>query len=570
MLNRISLRNLLESTGAVLIVCLAFILPFEARRPVLPLGFVQITTVEFILYLFLAVWGLVWLSGNRFNCTPCHGAVAAWAAVILLSALFAPDERAAAFKFALRSLGGCVLFFAAAHHSRSLQSIRRTAIALVAGASLSAVAGGAEIIWPSAARLLAGFKTQPSLVGGFLRASGTFQYANIAAMYWEAVAPLSLALALSHGQRGRSSRAMWLYVGAVFLLAEAVTLSMSRAAIVLTVFMLISCLAVARSTANLERVVLAACVVAAVSPLSFHLLLGDSFRLRMLSPQQSDWYRVEYSGTFDLSDLRTRQALLLPVKVRNLGEMTWNSQGEHPIALSYHWEDPDSGSFAIWDGVRTPLPVDVPPNSELSLNARIRAPGKIGRYFLHLDMVQEGATWFSLQGSPGIRIPVDVRAAVSQGPEEEFIPDMFKPTLLRIATRSELWRAALNMWKDHPFLGAGPDNFRLLHGHYLNLKTFDNRNHSNSLYMETLATLGVAGIIALAVLFVSFTRVFWSRLSRPGPGGTDLMLLGLGASFASFILHGFVDYFLEFSPTYALFWLVLGMAAGYAGSKTTS
>jgi hypothetical protein len=564
------IRAHLESAGTILLTCLAFSLPFEAKRPILSLGFAQITSVELPLYLFLAVWGIGWAAGTWRSWSACHSAVAFWALVIALSAVFAPVERAAAFKFALRSLGGCALFFAAADFSASFQRVRNVAIALVAGASISAIAGGAEIAWPSAARLLGVFKTQPSLVGGFLRASGTFQYANIAAMYWEAAAPLCLVLALVQGRCGKRSRLMWLYLAGVLILVEGVMLSMSRAAIVLGVLMLIVCLALARSAAAVGRAVIWACLLVTLAPLVCHLLFAGSFRLRMTAPRQSSWYRVDYAGSLNSLTLRPRQAFLLPVKIRNLGAMVWNSEDVHPIALSYHWEDPDRRSFAVWDGMRTPLPFDVPPGNELGVNVRIRAPGTMGRYILHLDMVQEGVTWFSLQGSPALRILADVRTPVSQEPEEEPGFDYVRPELVRVAERGDLWRAALGMWKDHPFLGVGPDNFRHIYGPYLGWKKFDTRNHSNSLYFETLATMGTVGLAALAALFIPFAAVIRRRLRQPACAEEKLLLLGIGASIALYFLHGIVDYFLEFSPTYAFFWLALGMAAGLARSKTIS
>jgi hypothetical protein len=36
----------------------------------------------------------------------------------------------------------------------------------------------------------------------------------------------------------------------------------------------------------------------------------------------------------------------------------------------------------------------------------------------------------------------------------------------------------------------------------------------------------------------------------------------LGAALLTFFLHGAVDYFMEFTPTYGLFWLVAGLLVG--------
>ena len=96
--------------------------------------------------------------------------------------------------------------------------------------------------------------------------------------------------------------------------------------------------------------------------------------------------------------------------------------------------------------------------------------------------------------------------------------------------------------------------------------------HSNSLYVEILATLGLAGVIAFAWLLLSLARRAFNLLARP-PAGTAnreamayaehelTWLLGLSATVMVFLIHGIFDYFLEFTPTYLLWWLAIGSLA---------
>ena len=124
---------------------------------------------------------LVWSQGGEP--TPAHLHPA-------LAAIFAPLNREAALKFALRSAGGVALFFVAAD---GLHSGRRAAwimLAVSIGAVIAGCAGLLEIESNAAQTALLIFKTQPTLVGDLVRASGTFQYANTAAMYWEAALPI--------------------------------------------------------------------------------------------------------------------------------------------------------------------------------------------------------------------------------------------------------------------------------------------------------------------------------------------------------------------------------------------
>jgi O-antigen ligase len=121
--------------------------------------------------------------------------------------------------------------------------------------------------------------------------------------------------------------------------------------------------------------------------------------------------------------------------------------------------------------------------------------------------------------------------------------------------RSTLWRAAFAGWRAHPLLGLGPDNFRHLYGRYLGRYAADDRLHANSLYFETLANLGIAGVLALIFLLVALARAARPALAAPP---TRLLALGMGVGLCAYVAHGTLDYFFEFTPTYALFWLLAG------------
>ena len=187
-------RTPLHTCGLAALGLLAALLPFELTQPLLSLGPVAVTNVELALYLVLLVWVVIWVRGPRSAWTGVHGAVAAWLAVVLLAALFAPTGRGDALKFALRTLGGGALFFASIDLVATRRQVAWIALTICAGAVLSAAAGVAEVWLPAVRGGLEAFKKQSSFAGGFLRASGTFQYANTAWMYWEAVLPLTLAL----------------------------------------------------------------------------------------------------------------------------------------------------------------------------------------------------------------------------------------------------------------------------------------------------------------------------------------------------------------------------------------
>jgi O-antigen ligase len=132
-----------------------------------------------------------------------------------------------------------------------------------------------------------------------------------------------------------------------------------------------------------------------------------------------------------------------------------------------------------------------------------------------------------------------------------------------------LWRAALMAWREHPLLGLGPDNFRRAYNRYLGLSRPDERLHANNLYLETLAGLGLAGIGALVLLVVGFAGAARTAIRHHGAASVaGLIAIGAAIGLAAYLVHGFFDYFLEFTPTYGLLWLLAGIVAGLAARDT--
>ncbi len=117
-------------------------LPFELKTPIVSLGPIVITNVEVILYALIVLWIVRRAAPRRIHWTLAHSAVLAWLIVQFLAAIFAPIEREAAIKFALRSAGGALLFFIAADWTRSS---RRVACDHVGGRDRRGVVGIAPV-----------------------------------------------------------------------------------------------------------------------------------------------------------------------------------------------------------------------------------------------------------------------------------------------------------------------------------------------------------------------------------------------------------------------------------------
>jgi hypothetical protein len=124
-----------------------------------------------------------------------------------------------------------------------------------------------------------------------------------------------------------------------------------------------------------------------------------------------------------------------------------------------------------------------------------------------------------------------------------YLPEISKLYLDNVPlSRIELWRAALSLARQHPVLGAGPDNFRLLYGRHFGLSHWDTNIRSNSLYLELLSGSGLVGLAAFAFVMTTVR----------GKLGVTTLAAGI------FLLHGVVDTFLMTTPIYFAFWILLG------------
>jgi O-antigen ligase len=139
-------------------------------------------------------------------------------------------------------------------------------------------------------------------------------------------------------------------------------------------------------------------------------------------------------------------------------------------------------------------------------------------------------------------------------PREELVAPWVVPRVF-------LWQAALGLFRQHPILGVGPDNFRHLYGAELGLEGWDERVQANNMYLEVLVDLGVLGLLAFVWLLVAPLGHALRRL-RTLPAPRSIWLLGVCLGLAAFLLHGVLDTFLAFTSTALLFWLFLGIAHG--------
>ncbi len=301
-----------------------------------------------------------------------------------------------------------------------------------------------------------------------------------------------------------------------------------------------------------------------------HLAVTPTQQARLRREVETGFQRAAYAVPAHLT-LTAGQRTQVPVHITNLGELPWRADGPQPVRLSYHWLDAAAANILYFEGDRTALPGDVAPGASQTVQAYVLPPAQPGDYVLGWDLLQDQVAWFSTRGVPLGQTAVTVVAGAAQvtpGPAVTPVPVALlgQAQASNPVPRSMLWRAALQMWQQYPLLGVGPDNFRYRWGDELGLVGWrDSASgsvlHSNNLYLEILATLGLAGLAVFAwllgVLGVNGWRAWQHLLAAPG---TRLVwLLGLSAALLVFLVHGLFDYFLEFTPTYLLWWIVTAL-----------
>jgi putative inorganic carbon (HCO3(-)) transporter len=129
--------------------------------------------------------------------------------------------------------------------------------------------------------------------------------------------------------------------------------------------------------------------------------------------------------------------------------------------------------------------------------------------------------------------------------------DAYRPTGL--GSRSELWRAALDLWRAHPWLGVGGGNYEL---ELPRAGVIDAQTHANSLYLQSLAEGGVvlfAATVGTLLAAVAILRAYAARV--------PYALAALGATLA-LALHQVFDLLVFFPKVGGLWWIVLGLGAG--------
>ncbi len=130
--------------------------------------------------------------------------------------------------------------------------------------------------------------------------------------------------------------------------------------------------------------------------------------------------------------------------------------------------------------------------------------------------------------------------------------------------RWQFWTVAWDQFTRHPWHGAGADNFRqdfLLAG-----KGVENPAYPHSLELRMLGQLGVIGGLLLLGWLLPTLWAIW-RLSRSEEPAARTLAVALSGGFGLWVVHGSVDWLLEYGGMTAIIGGLAGLAFG-ASTRT--
>lgn len=126
-----------------------------------------------------------------------------------------------------------------------------------------------------------------------------------------------------------------------------------------------------------------------------------------------------------------------------------------------------------------------------------------------------------------------------------------------LATRPQLWRAALRLWRSDPGLGIGAGNFELLTP---TVGLIGVRTHANSIYLQSLAE---GGILLFAAVLWTFAAAIVTLLRA----GRTPLLVGIAAATVGLAAHEIFDDLTFFPKVGEMWWTLLGIGAALASTR---
>ncbi|MBI2911628.1 MAG: O-antigen ligase family protein, partial [Chloroflexi bacterium] len=126
-----------------------------------------------------------------------------------------------------------------------------------------------------------------------------------------------------------------------------------------------------------------------------------------------------------------------------------------------------------------------------------------------------------------------------------------------------VWESAVQMIRDHPWLGVGLDNFLYQYRERYRLPEAwaePDISHPHNIVLDFWTRLGLPGVIALAWLQLRFWSNALASLRRATEQRQRILILALMAAMTETLVHGLVDNSFFLIDLAILFWLIYALA----------
>ena len=130
--------------------------------------------------------------------------------------------------------------------------------------------------------------------------------------------------------------------------------------------------------------------------------------------------------------------------------------------------------------------------------------------------------------------------------------------------RFELWKPALQIWRENFWFGAGPGHFDVRYREFRPQNVQLRAEHVHNDYLETLADWGVMGaaLAAAAGALLGYGVVKTWRARRAGASNDSAFVLGAAAGLFALLLHSAVDFNLHVPANALLAASLMALLAG--------
>ncbi len=569
--------NLFLKIASLLLLALGLFFTVEPRQAIVSLGeVIQFSTVEVLVLVLLAFWGLSSLRARRFPDYPKAFVLPLalfWGSQVM-AALFASEEQLTALKFCYRLTLGILTGWCAFDVLRTRHKWYTMLKTLALGGAIVGVIGFLEATTATGGTISDLFRRAVTRVGDLERVSATLTYPTIAALVLELTLPLLFLWMVEAAKRWQKlGLGLLLFIGMITLV-----LTLSRAGIALLGLIFVgmaggvwmreirrgkremengkTTMSLLHTPSSFPVTAMGAATTLGILTLVL-LYFNPTARLRLVSETETEWYRATYESTA-LPTLKPGAKVRVPVIVTNTSPRPWEYNETQPFLLSYHLYRAD-GTLVTYDGARTLLDDPVAPGEQIEVSAFLFAPETPGQYLVAWDMLQEQVAWFSWKENNPYTMTLTVAGTPANAGELSITDTPTAVVRIPTPTRFELWRIALGMVRERPLLGIGPDTFRLRYGYWMGYERFDPHIHTNNQVIEFLVGSGIIGLGGFLLFSATLAVQVW-QLLKSQTGRMWHWHFGLALLLAIWYIHGMVDSFWQFTPTYILFWLLVSLA----------